>query len=146
MTEQARPRLVGENRPAAKGQHAGVLRQRLEHRCSFELAEVRLSVLEEDVRDAPARSPFYVGVGVAEQQSGRPGDGRTDRRLAGTGRADEHDGRMADRWIERRPPFGGGVLRGRLGPVGRRARTGMCSHVSHSPHLPSDGRQEAAAA
>ena len=37
----------------------------------------------------------------------------------------------------RRATFGlGRRLGDRLGPVGRRAWTGMCRHVSHSPHLP----------
>jgi hypothetical protein len=86
-------RRLREDRPAAEGQHAVVVRECLGDRILLERAEGGLTVVEEDLRDRLAGHGLDIGVGVAGRCVPGLGEQGPHGGLAGAHGADQDDPR-----------------------------------------------------
>ena len=110
-------RLRVDEGAAAQRQHHGPAFEQAGDHPTLQLAKARLAVECEDVGDAEPGGGHDLVVGVGEGCSQRPGEPPTDRSLAGTHQAHQHDGAL-------QPPRRGAIGRlvGRGGGQGHRAR------------------------
>ena len=90
MPRQCGPRGAAQHGATTEGQDALVLGQGRGDGLLLQRAEVLLAVVDEDLLDRGAVSSLDVTVGVADVDAPATGQLVGDRRLAGTGRADQH--------------------------------------------------------